>query len=98
VPFHKGTLAPPSEYDWTCFLRPTRVHNLNGKPVGSVVFAQMTTECPYTLQWDTPYPSKLPLPMKDVNLHLIHGSLGPPKSAQRASWSLQLLLQGSLVW
>ena len=33
--------------------------------IGSVVFAQMTTECAYTLQWDAafPAPSKLPLPI-----------------------------------
>jgi len=105
VSFHKGTLAPPVEYDWTCasfgplesttetgngsvqpFLhslqqevsilyngrpstriapshgdldlpcnawcfRPMRVHNPNGTSIGSVVFAQMTAECLYTLQW-----------------------------------------------
>jgi len=26
VPSHEGTLAPPGDYDWTCFLGPTRVH------------------------------------------------------------------------
>jgi len=26
-------------------------------------FSQMTAECPYTLQWDAPSPSKLPIPM-----------------------------------
>jgi len=28
----------------------------NGISIGSAVFAQMTTECPYTLQWDDPFP------------------------------------------
>jgi len=106
VSFHKGTLAPPGEYDWTCasfgpfesttdtangsvqsFLDslrqkvpilycgrpcppelplpmgdldlscntwcfwPTRVHNPNGTSIGSAVFARMTAECVYTLQW-----------------------------------------------
>jgi len=32
-----------------CF-RPMRVHNPNGTSIGSVVFAQMTAECLYTLQ------------------------------------------------
>ena len=43
-------------------------------------------------------PSKLALPMGDPDPHLIHGSLGRPKSStQMASRSVQLLLQGSLV-
>jgi len=44
-------------------------------------------------------PSKLPLPMGDLDPHLIHGSLGPPvSSTQTASRSLQPFLHGSLVW
>ena len=31
-----------------CFLRLTRVHNLNGKSIGSAVLAQLTAESPYT--------------------------------------------------
>jgi len=31
----------------------TRFH---GPMTGSAVFAQMTTECSYTLQWDAPFP------------------------------------------
>ena len=35
----------------------------------------------------------------DLNPHLMHGSLGPPESStQTASWSVQPVLQGSLVW
>ena len=34
-----------------CIIRPTRVHNRNGKWVGSAVFAQLTTESAYTLKW-----------------------------------------------
>jgi len=33
---------------------PIQAHNLNGISIGSAVFAQMTIECPYTLQWDAP--------------------------------------------
>jgi len=37
--------------------------------------------------------------MGDLNPHLIHGPLGPPKSStQTASRSVQPFLQGSLVW
>jgi len=34
-----------------CILRPTRVHNRNGKWIGSAVFAQLTAESVHTLQW-----------------------------------------------
>jgi len=30
-----------------------------GISLGSAVFAQMTAECPYTLQWDAPFPLKI---------------------------------------
>ena len=33
-----------------CFLGPTRVHNPNGKSIGSAVFAQIPAECPYTFK------------------------------------------------
>jgi len=46
-----------------------------------------------------PPPSKLPIPMGDLEPHLIHGSLGSPESStQTASWSVQAFMQGSLVW
>jgi len=57
---------------------------------GSIVFASMG--CPF-------FPKSLPLPMGDLNPHLIHGPLGPPKSStQTASRLVQPFLQGSLVW
>jgi len=44
-------------------------------------------------------PKNLPLPMGGSGPHLIHGSPGPPKSStQKAGRSVQLFLQGSLVW
>jgi len=46
-PFPWGS-APPSN---TCFLRPTRVHNSKDISNSSAVFAQLTAECSYTLQW-----------------------------------------------
>jgi len=52
VSFHKGTLAPPGEYDWTwCILRPMWVHNQYGKWICSAVFAQLMAESAYTLLW-----------------------------------------------
>jgi len=43
-----------------CFLRPTWVYNQNGKSIGSAVSAQLTAECPYTLQWATLSPKIAP--------------------------------------
>ena len=82
-----------------CFLWPTHVHNPNSISIGSAVFAQMTAQCPYLLQWDAPSLSQnCPFPWGYVP-HLIHGSLGQPESStQTASRSVQSFLQGSLVW
>ena len=43
--------------------------------ISSDVFAQLTAECPYTLQRDAPSPSKLPLPMGYVDPHLMGGHI-----------------------
>jgi len=50
-----STCESPSN---TWFPEPTQVLYPNGISYGSAVFAQMTAECPYTLQWDAPFPSK----------------------------------------
>ena len=56
------------------------------------VVLYFTMGCPF------PPPSKLPIPMGDLDPHLIHGSLGPPESSiETASQSVQPFLQGSLV-
>jgi len=47
----------------TRFLDPIRAQNPNSISIGSAVFAQMTVEHSYTLQWNAPFPQKLPLPM-----------------------------------
>jgi len=46
----------------TRFLGPIPVHNPNGISIGSAVFAQLTVEYAYTLQWDTLYPKNCPFP------------------------------------
>jgi len=66
------------------FLGPIKAHNPNGILIGSAVFAQFTAECPCTLQWAA-FPSKLPIPMGDLDPHLTHGSLGPPESANQTA-------------
>jgi len=85
----------------TWFLGPIRAHNPNGILISSAVFAQTTTECSYTLQRDAPSPLKFKIAPSHGGSghHLIHASLGPPQfSTQIASLSVQLFLQGSLVW
>ena len=36
-----------------------RAHNSNGISIGLSIFAQITAECPYTLEWATPPPLKI---------------------------------------
>jgi len=60
LPFLIGKSGSPSN---TWFLELIRVQNPNGISIGSVGFAQLTADCPYTLQWAAPSPLKLPLTM-----------------------------------
>jgi len=81
----------------TRFPGPIRAHNPNGILISSAVFAQMTAECIYTLQWDVLPPSKLPFPWgiwTPSNTRL----LWPPESStQMASRSVHPFLQGSVL-
>jgi len=80
------------------FLGPVRVHNPNCVTIGTAVFAQVTAECPYTLQWAAPALSKLPLPW-GIWTQSNTWFLGPPESSiQTASRSVKPFLEGSLVW
>jgi len=65
-----------------------RAHNPNGTSIGSAVFALMTAECLYCLQWFACFPSKLPLPMLASGPHVIRGSLDPPESRSNANGNL----------
>ena len=75
-----GTLSPPGKYDWTCAsLGPpestTQTANWSFQPFLYSVRHK-------SLYFTTGAPSpKLPLPMGDQDLHLIHGSLGPLESS-----------------
>jgi len=69
-----------------CFLRPTRVHNSNGKSIGSAIFAQLTAD---TLQWVLRHP-KLPIPMGHLEsgrpsntIPLAHPSTQPKRHIDR---------------
>ena len=54
-----NTSGPPSN---TWFVRSIRDHNLSIL-IGLAVFARMTAECPYTLQWGAPFsPQNCPFP------------------------------------
>jgi len=65
APSHGGS-GPPSN---TWFLGPIRAHNPNGISICSAVFAHLTAECPYILQWAAPF--------KIVHSPSTNGSLGP---------------------
>jgi len=57
--------SPPSN---TCFRGPTWVHIPNGISISLAVFAQLTAECRYTLQWETASP---------LEIAPLHGGSGP---------------------
>jgi len=48
-----GANVTPSN---TCFLGPIQIHIPNGISIGSAIFAQLTAESHYTLQWAAPFP------------------------------------------
>jgi len=63
-PFPYGDLNPHLTRGSLCS---TWLSVPNGTSVGSVVYAQLTADSQYTLQWD-PIPQKLPLPTRDWTL------------------------------
>jgi len=68
----------------------------NDVSIGSAIFAQVTAESPYTLQWAAPYPLKSAALREGPGPHFIRSSLGPPESTtQTAYQSVQQFLQGS---
>jgi len=46
-------------------------------------FAQLTAECPYTLQWTTPFPLKTAPSYRESGPHLIHHYPGPSDSTSK---------------
>jgi len=102
APIHQNYPLPMGDLNLSCnmwYFRPMRAHNPNSTSIGSAVFAQMTAECLFSLQWFACFPLKIALPMLASGPHVICGSLGPPDSGmQMATWSSQPFLQGSLVW
>jgi len=64
------------------FPGPTRLSNPNCMLISTAVFAQLTAEGPYTLQWSDISHSKLPFSWAS-GPHLIHDSLGSPESTSQ---------------
>jgi len=93
LPLPIGDLEPHLTHDSLGVSKPT-----THMAFRLVVFALTIAECPYTLQWDSPPPQHCPF----------HGGSGPssniwfPGPTQvlnpKSSRSVQLFLQGSLVW
>ena len=58
-PLSIGDLDPHLTHDSLGPYEPITQTASNGISIGSAVFPQMITECPYTLQWDAPFPLKI---------------------------------------
>jgi len=95
APSHGGSEPPPNTWFLGLMLSP----QANGISNGSAALAQLTAECPYTLQWAAHPRQNCSFPCRDLNPHLVNGSLGPPQSwTQTASRSVQPFPQDSLLW
>jgi len=71
----------------TRIFKPTPLTVPNGSLIGSSVFARLMPHYPYTLHCTAPFLSKIcPFPWEDLDLQLIHRSMGPPRSPLK--WNL----------
>ena len=91
-------LAPLCTSLNTCILGPTQVHNQNSISISSAIFAQIMTVS-LGMPMHVLSTTNCPLAWGDLDLHLTHGSLGPPEPISKtASRSVQPFLQGCLTW
>jgi len=75
-----------------------RVHIANGILTGTAIFAQLTAETLYTLQWAALPPQIAPV-HREIWIPCNTWFPGPTYPAsQTASWLVQLFLQGSWPW
>jgi len=89
LPLLKGWSRPPSNSDSLGQSKPT----IQRESWSVQLFSHRWPESVSMLYNGRPFPPKLPLAMGDLDPHLIHGSLGPPKfSIQTASRSVQPFL------
>jgi len=95
APSHGGSEPPPNTWFLGLMLSP----QANSISNGSAASAQLTAECPYTLQWAAHPRQNCSYPCWDLDPHLVHGSFGPAQSwTQIASRSVQPFPQDSLLW
>jgi len=74
-PFHLNCpFAWGAGHPLTRFYGFSWVHNPNGISISSAVFAQLTSDCHHA-SCGMPFPSKLPLPKRDLDTYPICGSL-----------------------
>jgi len=91
APSHGGPGSPSNVW----FLGPVRAYNPNGITISSAVFARVTAECPYTLQWAARSPLKTaPSRWGSGLVPWAHQSPQPKRHLDRFS----RFLHGSLVW
>jgi len=90
VSFHKGTLAPPGEYDWTCASF-SPLESTTDMANGSVQpFLHSLRQKVPILRNGRPYPPELPLPMGIWTSLVTHDAFGPCESTtQMAPRSVQ---------
>ena len=79
-----------------CFLRHTRVHNQNGKSIGSAALLHSSRQKVPIFYNGRCFPQRLPPPVGAMDPHLIHGCLvAPESSTQTTSRSVQPFLHSS---
>jgi len=69
---------------YLCFLRPTRVHNPNGKSIGSDIL-HSSWQCHWVCP-GTSFPLTIAPSHQESGPHLIHASLGPPESITQTAF------------
>ena len=93
-PFPWGPWYPSN----TWFLVPTQVIIPNGISISSAIFAQLTVECPYTLEWAATFLQKISLPLGDRGpiQHMVPRA--HPSHQQNGISIGSAFLQGSRTW
>jgi len=71
----------------TRFLGPIRAHNRNGILIGSAIFCTDDRRLSLYFTMGRPFaPSKLPVPVGDLDPHLKRGRFDPPESSTRTAF------------
>jgi len=99
--FHLKITLPMGDLDphLTRLLGSIQAHNPNGISIGSAIFCMDGRTVSLYFTMGCPFPLKTVPSNEGSGPHPIHSSLGPPESStQTVSRSVQLFLQGSLVW